>query len=78
MANIEEAIALALETFDDKDSDAFAVATLEAVNGIPFPPRESLEVLLNEIREIYRAQREDGLPVRMEIEQVEVNTPVSA
>ncbi len=52
MANIEEAIALALETFDDKDSDAFAVATLEAVNGIPFPPRESLEVLLNEIREI--------------------------
>ena len=39
---------------------------------------ESPDVLLNEIKEIMWAQREDGVPVRMEIEQVELNSPVSA
>jgi len=78
LVNIEEAIILALEEFDDKSSNAFAAAALDAANGIPFPPAESPDVLLNEIKEIIQAQREDGLPVRMEIEQVEVNTPVSA
>ena len=77
LANIEEAILFVLEEFDDKGS-AFAAASLEALNGVPFPPDESPDVLLNEIREIIRAQREDGVPVRMEIEQVELTTPVSA
>ena len=78
LANIEEAIILALEEFDDKSSSEFAAAALDAVNGVPFPPDESPDVLLNEIKEIIRAQREDGVPVRMEIEQVELNSPVSA
>ncbi|MCH8987592.1 MAG: type II toxin-antitoxin system HicB family antitoxin [Chloroflexi bacterium] len=78
LANIQEAIVLALEVFEDKDSAAFAALALEAVNGIPFPPRESPDVVLDEIKVIMQAQKEDGLPVRMEIEQVEVNSPVSA
>ena len=78
LANIEEAIILSLETFDDKDSYAFAAASLEATNGVPFPPAGPDQALLNEVWEIARAQREDELPVRMEIEQVEVNAPVSA
>ena len=78
LANIEEAIMLVLEEFGDKGSNAFAAAALDAVNGVPFPPDESPDVLLNEIKEIIRAQREDGVPVRLEIEQVELASPVSA
>jgi len=78
LANIEEAINLALEELHNKDSDAFAAAALDSINGTPFPPNESPDVLLSEIKEIMRAQREDGVPVRMEIEQIELNLPVSA
>ncbi len=78
LANIQDAIVLVLEEFDDKESSAFAAAALDAVDGVPFPPNESPDVLLHEIKEIMRAQTEDGVPVRLEIEQVEVNSPVSA
>jgi len=78
LANIEEAIVLVLEEFDDKGSSAFAAAALDAIDGVPFPPDESPDALLHEIKEIMRSQTEDGLPVRMEIEQVEVSSPVSA
>ena len=78
LANIEEAIMLVLEEFNDKDSNAFITTVLDTVNEIQFPPHESPEVLLNEIKEIIQAQREDGVPVRLEIEQVELSSPVSA
>jgi len=77
LANVREAITLVLEEFADKDSDTFAVASTVA-NGAPDFPGDSSDVLLNEIREIMRGQREDGVPVRMEIEQVELNLPPSA
>jgi len=76
LANIEGAIILALEEFDDICSNAFAAAALDAGNCVPFPLDESPDVLLNEIKEIMRAQREDGVPGRMEIEQAEVTSPV--
>lgn len=78
LASIEEAIILVLEEFDDKESSAFAAAALDVVNGVPFAPNESPDLLLREIKEVMRAQTEDGLPVRLEVEQVEVNSPVSA
>ena len=77
LVNIKEAILLVLEEYENEESNALAAMVLDAINGIPFPPARADQALLNEIWEISQGQREDGLPVRMEIEQVEVNTPVS-
>ena len=77
LANIQEAIILVWEAFKN-DSNAPPEGTNEALSDIPLPPRESPEVLLNEIKEIFKAQREDELPPRIETVQVEVNSPASA
>ena len=76
--NIQEAILLALEEFENMDPAAFSANAVETADGIQFPPSETPKVVLDEIEAIMQAQIEDGLPVRMEIEQVEVNSPVSA
>ena len=77
LTNIREAIVLVLETFKN-DSNALSATMLDVINDIPLPPRESPEVILNEIKEIFRSQREDGLPLRIETVQVDVSSSVSA
>jgi predicted RNase H-like HicB family nuclease len=77
LENINEAIALVLETLDRPN--LLAPFVLESIHeGKDVPPRETLDLVADEIREVLRARQEDGLPLTIETVQVEVPSPVSA
>ena len=77
LENIKEAIQLVLETLEDEELAAGRV--VEAIEGEKVPPYEdSPDAIALEIRSILEGRLQDGLPLTIEIAEVEVSVQVPA
>ena len=73
LRNIEEAILLVLEVLEKEQSPAAPNS-----DGEEWPPKETPDVIAEEIREVLKFRHEDGRPLTIETVQVEVPYPVIA
>ena len=73
LKNIEEAVLLMLEVLEAEQSAAVPVSGNRG-----WPPKETPDVVAEEIREVLKFRHEDGRPLTIETVQVEVSTPVVA